>query len=87
MYKIYGDYGMSTQNFLEEFPMLEFARNWVRGYTRWGDFGGYENIYIVNENGYIYQALYAEENENALKMTSKRVLDFNSIPRYNTLCS
>jgi hypothetical protein len=61
MYKIYGDYGLDTQNLLEEFPFLQYARNWLRGYTRWGDFGGYENIYIVGEDGGIYQATYAEE--------------------------
>jgi hypothetical protein len=60
MYKIYGDYGMSTQNLLEEFGWLQDARQWLLGYTTY-DFGGYENIYIVGEDGGIYQAIYAED--------------------------
>jgi len=61
MYKIYGDYGMSTENLLEEFNWLDEARSWLSNYIRWGDFGGYDNIYIVGEDGGIYQAVYAEE--------------------------
>jgi outer membrane biogenesis lipoprotein LolB len=61
LYQIYGDYGFDTQNLLEEFNWLQEARDWLRGYTRWGDFGGYDNIYIVDKQGNIYQAVYAEE--------------------------
>ena len=61
MYQIYGDYGLSTQNLLEESQWLQVAREWLNRYVRWGDFGGYENIYIVDQNGRIYQAAYAEE--------------------------
>lgn len=65
MYKIYGDYGMSTEYLLEEFDWLQEARDWLRGYTRWGDFGGYDSIYIVDEFGGIYQAVYAKESDYA----------------------
>lgn len=61
MYKIYGDYGLATENLLEDFDWLQVAREWLNNYVRWGDFGGYENIYIVDQNGRIYQAAYAEE--------------------------
>ena len=63
IYKIYGDYGLSSQNLLEEFDWLQEARDWLRGYTRWGDMGGYEFIYIMDEQEHIYQAIYADNEE------------------------
>lgn len=61
-YKIYGDYGLASQNLLEEFNWLQEARAWLNGYIRWGDFGGYDHIYIMDNQEKIYQAVYAEEN-------------------------
>jgi hypothetical protein len=58
-YLVYGDYGLETQNLLEDFDFLQEARNFIRGYTRWDDMGGYENIYIVDAQGKLYQAMYA----------------------------
>ena len=60
-YLVYGDYGLETQNLLEGTDWLQEARDFVRRYTRWGDMGGYENIYIVDEQGKLYQAMYADE--------------------------
>ena len=59
IYQIWGDYGKPSQNLLEEFNWLEEARAWLRGYTRWGDFGGYDSIYIMDKQKNIYQAAYA----------------------------
>jgi len=46
-FKIYGDYGYTTENLMEEFDTYEEARRWVDGYTRSGDFGGYSVIEIA----------------------------------------
>lgn len=47
MFKIYGDYGYTTENLLEEFDTYEEAERWVKGYTRTGDLGGYNTIEIA----------------------------------------
>ena len=47
MYKIYGDYGYTTETLLEEFDSYAEARRWVDGYTESGDFGGYSVIEIA----------------------------------------
>ncbi len=54
MFKIYGDYGYTTENLLEEFDTYEEAERWVKGYTRTGDLGGYSMIEI---------ARFAEDDE------------------------
>lgn len=46
-FKIYGDYGYTTENLMEEFDTYEEARRWVDGYTDGGDFGGYSVIEIA----------------------------------------
>ena len=53
-FKIYGDYGYTTENLLEEFDTYAEARRWVDGYTDGGDFGGYSTIEI---------ARFAEDDE------------------------
>jgi len=62
MYQVYGDYGLETQNLLEDSDWLQEAREFLRRYIRWGDMGGYENIYIVDKHGNLYQAVYANED-------------------------
>ena len=54
---------MLFRSLLEEFDWLQEARDWLRGYTRWGDMGGYEYIYIMDEHENIYQAIYADNEE------------------------
>jgi len=65
MFKIYGDYGYTTENLLEEFDTYEEAERWVEGYIRWGDFGGYDVIEIAffDEHGeYIMERRYDKED-------------------------
>jgi hypothetical protein len=66
-FKIYGDYGYTTENLMEEFDTYEEARRWVDGYTRWGDFGGYDVIEI---------ARFAEDGEYVIEYSVK-VEDFD----------
>ena len=47
MYKIYGDYGYTTETLLEEFESYAEAKRWLDGYTDAGDFGGYTVIEIA----------------------------------------
>ena len=60
MYQVYGDYGLETECELYSHNSLTFVRRWLDGYTRWGDMGGYENLYLVDEQGKLYQAVYAD---------------------------
>ena len=62
-YQIWGDYNLDCQNLLEEFDWLQQARDWLNGYTRWGDLGGYNHIYIMDKQEHIYQAIYADNEE------------------------
>ena len=62
-YMVYGDYALDTQCELYSHNSLEFVRRWLDGYIRWGDFGGYEQIYIVDGQGKIYKAVYANNEE------------------------
>jgi len=62
LYQIYGDYGLASQQLLEEFNYLPEARAWLRGYTTY-DLGGYDYVYLMDkQEKKIYQAVYAEEN-------------------------
>ena len=65
MFKIYGDYGYTTENLLEEFDTYAEARRWVDGYTDGGDFGGYSTIEIArfDEDGE-YVVEYCVEAED-----------------------
>jgi hypothetical protein len=54
MYKIYGDYGYTTETLLEEFNTLSEAVRWAEGYVESGDFGGYSVIEV---------ATFAEDGE------------------------
>jgi hypothetical protein len=80
-FKIYGDYGYTTENLLEEFDTYEEARRWVDGYTRSGDLGGYNIIevawfdasdeyvveYMVQAEGFDYaDELYEGDDDFAL---------------------
>jgi len=49
-YQIYGDYGLDSQNLLEEFKFIETARGWFKKYTL-RDIGGYSNISLVTASG------------------------------------
>lgn len=60
-YKIYGDYGLSTQNLLEEFNFVDTARGWYKKYTL-RDLGGYANIALVNASGVVLSC--TEENDD-----------------------
>jgi hypothetical protein len=54
MYKIYGDYGYTTETLLEEFDTRSEALRWADRYVESGDFGGYSTIEI---------AFFAEDGE------------------------
>jgi hypothetical protein len=54
MYKIYGDYGYTTETLLEEFDTRGEALRWADRYVESGDFGGYSTIEI---------AFFAEDGE------------------------
>jgi hypothetical protein len=51
MYKIYGDYGYTTETLLEEFESYADAVRWAEGYVEGGDFGGYTVIEIATFAG------------------------------------
>jgi len=63
MYQIWGNYKLASQNLLEEFDWLPEARDWLHRYIRWGDFGGYDYIYIMDKKENIYQAVYNDIEE------------------------
>ena len=60
MFKIYGDYGYTTETLLEEFNTRSEALRWADGYVESGDFGGYSTIEI---------AFFAEDGEYVPVMT------------------
>lgn len=51
MYKIYGDYGYTSETLLEEFSDFDDAVRWVETYAGDGDFGGYTMIEIAHFAG------------------------------------
>lgn len=51
MYKIYGDYGYTTETLLVEFNDFGDAVHWVENYVDSGDFGGYTMIEIATFRG------------------------------------
>ena len=60
MFKIYGDYGYTTETLLEEFDTRSEALRWADRYVESGDFGGYSTIEI---------AFFAEDGEYVTVMT------------------
>ena len=49
-YKIYGDYGYTTETLLEEFNTRSEAIRWAERYAESGDFGGYYVIEVAWHN-------------------------------------
>ena len=64
MYKIYGDYGYTSETLLEEFESYADARHFVDGYTDGGDFGGYTVIEIARFAGDEYMVEYRVDTED-----------------------
>ena len=67
-FKIYGDYGYTSQTLLEEFDTRAEAIRWAEDYARQGDFGGYKLIEVAWHDGYsgeyiIERAYHAEDWE------------------------
>lgn len=46
-FQIYGDYGLASQQLLEDFALLSDAKHWFDGYTR-RDLGGYISVEVVS---------------------------------------
>jgi hypothetical protein len=46
-FKIYGDYGYTSETLLEEFNTRSEAIRWAEGYVESGDFGGYDVIEVA----------------------------------------
>ncbi|MCC6887763.1 MAG: hypothetical protein IT536_04435 [Hyphomicrobiales bacterium] len=47
-YKIFGNYGLESEQLLEECSSRDEAIQWAKGYTRWGNLGGYEAIEVIS---------------------------------------
>ena len=64
MFKIYGDYGYTSETLLEEFESYADAVRWTEGYVESGDFGGYSVIEIARFAGdeYVVEARYDAED-------------------------
>jgi hypothetical protein len=65
MYKIYGDYGYTTETLLEEFDTRSEALRWADRYVESCDFGGYDVIEVARfaEDGeYIVIQKYRAED-------------------------
>jgi hypothetical protein len=77
-FKIYGDYGYTTETLLEEFDTRSEAVRWAERYVESGDFGGYTMIEIAwfaEDGEYMverrfeaedYEDLYEEDTEGYL---------------------
>jgi hypothetical protein len=67
-YKVYGDYGYTTQCLLKDSATLGEAIEFARGYTRYGDMGGYSVIEVVwfDEDGQFHAAwtMHSEDYAN-----------------------
>ena len=64
-YKIYGDYGYTTETLLEEFNTRSEAIRWAERYAESGDFGGYtciEVAYFADNGEYIVERSYQAED-------------------------
>jgi hypothetical protein len=64
-YKIYGDYGYTTQNLLEEFNTRSEAIRWAEDYVEAGDFGGYDVIevaWFAEDGEYMTERTYRAED-------------------------
>jgi hypothetical protein len=56
IYYVYGDYGYETECVLEVFNSPERAVQFVKGYTKHGDMGGYGQIeaaYFTEDGEYV----------------------------------
>ena len=49
-YQVIGNYSEESETLLEEFDLQSEATAWVKGYTRSGDWGGYDVIDIVQRD-------------------------------------
>jgi hypothetical protein len=47
-YYVYGDYGYETECELEIFKTEDRARQFINGYTKYGDMGGYNTIEVIS---------------------------------------
>jgi hypothetical protein len=64
MFKIYGDYGYTSETLLEEFDTLSEALRWADGYVEDG-FGGYAVIEIAtfaDDGEYVVEKVYRAED-------------------------
>jgi hypothetical protein len=60
-YYVYGDYGYNLEQELYQSTCLQEARDFARDYTRWGDFGGYNQIevaWFTDDGEYMTDARY-----------------------------
>jgi hypothetical protein len=57
-FKIYGDYGYTSETLLEEFEYYSEAVGWIDDYVESGDMGGYSVIEV---------ATFAEDGEYVVK--------------------
>jgi hypothetical protein len=48
IYTVYGDYATESENILFSSKYLFEAIDFVKGYIRWGDMGGYEVIEVIS---------------------------------------
>jgi hypothetical protein len=65
MFKIYGDYGYTSETLLEEFDTRSEALRWAEGYVESGDFGGYDVIEVAtfaDDGEYIVIQKYRAED-------------------------
>jgi hypothetical protein len=61
MFKIYGDYGYTSETLLEEFDTLSEAVRWCDGYVSDGNFGGYgllEIAWFAEDGEYVVERRY-----------------------------
>jgi hypothetical protein len=48
IYSVFGDYGTDSENILFQSEYLSDAIDFVKGYIRWGDMGGYKVIEVIS---------------------------------------
>jgi hypothetical protein len=64
-FKIYGDYGYTTETLLEEFDTRSEAIRWAEAYAESGDFGGYtciEVAWFAESGEYVVERGYDAED-------------------------
>ena len=49
--QVIGNYGLASETVLHNETSTRDATEWARSYIRWGDFGGYESISVVEDAG------------------------------------